>query len=115
MTFDNGVNTRNSTAAEITEQSIRLIIQGVITLAVLGGWIYTTVTGNPAAGTFQPAVLAVIAFWFGQSVAYTWLSAKHVDQQVKLAQTQAHVQEVQAQASSTGPLANQTEKKEVTA
>ncbi len=106
MTFDNGTSTRTSTATEITEQSIRLIIQGVITLAVLGGWIYATITGNPAAATFQTPVIAVIAFWFGQSVAYTWLSAKHVDQQVKLAQTQAHVQEVQAQASNTGPLNN---------
>lgn len=88
MTFDNGVSTRNSTVSDITEQSIRLIVQGVITLAVLGGWIYTVVTGNPDAAQFQPAVIAVIAFWFGQSIASAWIGAKRIDQSVQLARIQ---------------------------
>lgn len=88
MTFSNGVSTQTGTPLEVAESSIRLIVQAIITLAVLGGWIYCTVTGNPAAPTFQVPMLALIGAWFGQSVAETWIAGKKAVQQVELAKLQ---------------------------
>jgi len=76
MTFDNGVSTSTSTIQEVSEQMIRLIIQGIITLAVLGGWIWAIVNRPEVAPMLQTPVFAVIGFWFGQGVMGVWANVQ---------------------------------------
>lgn len=85
MTFSNGVNTQTSTPQEITEASIKLIVQAIVTLAVIGAWIYCIVTNNPNAAEFTVPVITVIGAWFGQSAAEMWLQGKKTVAQVEIA------------------------------
>ncbi len=85
MTFSNGVNTVTGTAQEITEASIKLIVQAIVTLAVIGAWIYCIVTNNPNASEFTVPVITVIGAWFGQSAAELWLQGKRTIAQVEMA------------------------------
>lgn len=77
MTFDNGVSTANSTVQEVSEQMIRLIIQAIMTLAVLGGWLWSVVNRPDITPALQAPLYAVVGFWFGQGIVGTWAGVQH--------------------------------------
>lgn len=68
MTFDNG---QTAGSGSVTEQAIRLIVQAIITLAVLGAWIYMLTTGNARADELAAVVALLIPAWFGQGIVST--------------------------------------------
>ncbi len=68
MTFDNGASIGSGS---VTEQAIRLIVQAIITLAVIGAWFYMLTVQNPAADMIGPIVMTLIAAWFGQGIVGT--------------------------------------------
>ncbi len=86
MTFDNGTSTRQSTASEITESMIRLLVQGMITLGVMGGWIWAVTQQLNVATTLQPIVIILMAFWFGEGALSTLIGYKRDAQHLALRQ-----------------------------
>lgn len=94
MTFDNGQTTGGG---NVTEQFVRLIVQAIITLAVIGGWFYMLSVQSPMSAEIQPLVISVIGFWFAQGVVGVFAGYKRDQsiaaiEQARAAQMMAHAQ-----------------------